>query len=68
MTRPELPTSCETPLHVCDNLELVINHAEEHGQGVRVDLRTLRWLIADARTLNRLVSEATGYVLQERQP
>lgn len=60
MSDIDFPESCETPLHTCEALEQSIAQHAHEGLGgaefVSVDVRVLRWLIADARTLNLLIS------------
>jgi hypothetical protein len=52
----QIPTSCATPLKVCDDLAGWLSAANADAATVPIPLRELRWLIEDARTLNRLIS------------
>jgi hypothetical protein len=57
----DVPESCNTPLHTCDALDKAIEegaHRAAVGDSrfVSVDVRVLRWLVDDARTLNLLIS------------
>lgn len=50
-----VPMTCETPLHAIDVLRHVADSELDDRRSVYVDVRSLRWLLRDAQTLNELI-------------
>lgn len=59
MTKIEIPLTVETPLHAIDGARYAIRDqwfGDASNPIVTIETRVLRWLCADAETLNTLVA------------